>query len=242
MKSSLAHLNDEPTAGGDGTEFDDDVTVGIVEGNLVMGETLRMAMDSSQDTRCVGLWSCAKDFIGDIRERRPLVVLMDLDLPGTAGIDATALLKRDLPEIQMVILSNDPDPERIAEAVKAGAAGYLVKPTLASLLGSLAIAAPFDADRMILVKARKVIEIFHSRTPRDKLDRKRDSISPREKEVARLISEGLSNKEIASHLNVAAETARTHTRNIFKKFSVRTRTEVAVRYLKSQPQWNSEKG
>lgn len=217
-------------------EFDHAVKVGIVEGNHILGENLRHAVDASPDTRCVGVWHSAKECLQKIGEARPLIVLMDIDLPGTSGIVATAALKRLMPDVQVMIISLDANPQRIAEAIQAGASGYFIKPTQAS---SGAV-SPFGCERTVTEMARSVIEKLHTRGQKTALDKTSEPLTSRETVVVRLIAEGCTNKEIACHMDVGLETVRTHIRTIFRKLNVRSRTEVAVRYLKSLKNWKAD--
>lgn len=162
---------------------------------------------------------------------------MGLDLPGTACIEATTILKRLMPDIRVIIIATDPDTERIAELVRAGACGYLIKPTPACLLSSLTIATPVHGEHTIAAKAREVRQGIHDCPGESKLDKGDNPLSRSEMLVARLISEGLRNKEIADRLRIGNETARSHTRNLFRKLNVHSRTEIAVKYLKSLPEW-----
>lgn len=217
-------------------ESEHPVKIGIVEGNHILGENLRRAVEANPDTRCVGVWHSAKECLQHIGTARPLIVLMDIDLPGTSGITATAALKRLMPDVQVMIVSLDANPERIAEAIAAGACGYFIRPTVVSSGG----VAPFGCERTVTEMARGVIAKLHNRAPRPALDLQSEPLTQRETAVVRLIAEGCTNKEIASHMDVGLETVRTHTRTIFRKLNVRSRTEVAVKYLKSLENWKAD--
>jgi DNA-binding NarL/FixJ family response regulator len=221
-------------------EFDHAVKVGIVEGNHILGENLRRAVDASPDTRCVGVWHSAKECLQKIGEARPLLVLMDLDLPGASGIAATAALKRLMPDVQVMIVSLDADPQRISEAIQAGACGYFIKPTPVGGMVSSGAVPPFGCQRTVTEMARNVIEKLHTRGQKTKLDPASEPLTSRETVVVRLIAEGCTNKEIACHMDVGLETVRTHIRTIFRKLNVRSRTEVAVKYLKSLKNWSAD--
>jgi len=221
-------------------EFDHAVKVGIVEGNHILGENLRRAVDASPDTRCVGVWHSAKECLQKVGEARPLIVLMDIDLPGASGIAATAALKRLMPDVQVMIVSLDADPQRISEAIQAGACGYFIKPTSGGGQTSSGAVPPFGCQRTVTEMARNVIEKLHARGQKTKLDPASEPLTSRETVVVRLIAEGCTNKEIACHMDVGLETVRTHIRTIFRKLCVRSRTEVAVKYLKSLKNWSAD--
>lgn len=185
--------------------------VGIIEGDVALGENLRRSLESVPGTRCIGVWNTAEKGLRSIDALRPKIVLMDIDPPGMSGIKATALLKRFLPETQVIIISTDDDRERIHEALRAGACGFLYKPS--GLVPSI---------------ARRVSETLLNHRPAPDGT---GSLTDREAQVAGLIAEGLTNKEIGVRLNISTQTVHGYTKIIFRKLNVRSRTEVAVRQL-----------
>jgi DNA-binding NarL/FixJ family response regulator len=150
-----------------------------------------------------------------------------------SGIEATALLKRDMPEIQVIIVTVHRENEKIFEALKAGACGYLIKRSRAAevrqaILDVHAGGAPMSAEI-----ARRVVEAFHSPLPKTAPEEAAVHLSNRETAVAKLVAEGLANKEIADRLDLSIETVRGHLKKIYDKLHVRCRTEAAVKYLDS---------
>jgi DNA-binding NarL/FixJ family response regulator len=218
----------------------DTIEVGIVEGNHSLGESLRQTVDSIPDTRCIGVWSTAEIGLKKIEAFRPLIVLMDIDLPGMSGIKATALLKRFLPDIQVIIVSASDDHERILEALKAGARGFLLKPSAPPRRHQSRSVNPFDHALTFTTIARRVAETLHKIPAKPKRSKEPSILTVREAQVTRLISEGLSNKEIAELMNITTLTVKGYIQVIFKKLNVRSRTEVAVKHLKTLHQWSSD--
>ena len=209
------------------------IEVAIVEDNVALGESLRLVVDSMENARCVGVWTSAEEGLKKIDAFRPSIVLMDIHLPGMSGIEATALLKRDLPEIQVIIVTVHRENEKIFEALKAGACGYLIKRSRAAevrqaILDVHAGGAPMSAEI-----ARRVVEAFHSPLPKAAPEEAAVHLSNRETAVAKLVAEGLANKEIADRLDLSIETVRGHLKKIYDKLHVRCRTEAAVKYLDS---------
>src|SRR4051812_35861094 len=101
--------------------------VAIVEDNAVVGASLRRIVESTEDCQCAGVWRSAEEALHKIPAFRPDVVLMDIHLPGISGIEATARLKHELPELQVIMITVYRDHEKIFDALKAGACGYLLK-------------------------------------------------------------------------------------------------------------------
>ena len=212
------------------TDIRDVTAVGIVEWDRAFGESLRMAVNSTPDTCCIGVWASAENSLGQIQSRRPFIVLVDVDSPGASGIETTALLKRSMPDVHVMIVSAEADHETLAAAIKAGACGYLIKPSPVG--GRL---KPDSSDRALTVAAmaRRVIGVLREQSPEKiKPGHRSIPLSRQESMVARLISEGLMNKEIADRMELSNHTVHSHLKSIFKKLKVHSRTEVAVVYLK----------
>ena len=158
---------------------------------------------------------------------------MDINLPGMSGIEATALLKRHLPEIQVIIVTVHREHEKIFDALKAGACGYLIKRSRAADVRQAILDVHSGGAPMSAEIARRVVEAFHDHTPKSADEAELVRLSQRETDVAQLIAEGLANKEIADRLGISTETVRGHLKNIYEKLHVRSRTEAAVKYLDS---------
>lgn len=209
------------------------IQVGIIEDNAAVGESLRMVVDSMDQARCIGVWPSAEEGLKKIDALRPSIVLMDINLPGMSGIKATALLKRHLPDIQVIIVTVHRENEKIFEALKAGACGYLIKRSRAADVRQAILDVHSGGAPMSAEIARRVVEAFHAPlAAQAQAEESKDvQLSNRESAVARLVAEGLANKEIADRLNISIETVRGHLKKIYDKLHVRCRTEAAVKYL-----------
>ena len=207
------------------------IEVAIVEDNHALGESLQKVVESIPDARCIGVWRTAEEGLKKIDAFRPSIVLMDINLPGMSGIEATALLKRHLPEIQVIIVTVHREHEKIFDALKAGACGYLIKRSRAADVRQAILDVHTGGAPMSAEIARRVVEAFHDSSPRSSGSDETVRLSQRETEVAQLIAEGLANKEIADRLQISIETVRGHLKNIYEKLHVRSRTEAAVKYL-----------
>jgi DNA-binding NarL/FixJ family response regulator len=209
------------------------IEVAIVEDNVALGESLQKVVESMPNARCIGVWGSAEEGLKKIDAFRPSIVLMDINLPGMSGIEATRLLKRHLPEIQVIIVTVHREHEKIFDALKAGACGYLLKRSRAADVRQAIMDVHDGGAPMSAEIARRVVEAFHRKASEATPEAEAVVLSQRETDVAQLIAEGLANKEIADRLGISTETVRGHLKNIYEKLHVRSRTEAAVKYLDS---------
>lgn len=206
-------------------------TVAIIEDNKPLGETLRKVVESDSGLECCGVWETAEDGLKKTNAFRPDVILMDINLPGMSGIEATGLIKQHLPEILVIMVTVYGDHDKIFAALKAGASGYLLKRSSPGEIRDaihdvLSGGAPMSAEI-----ARRVVEAFHQQGEKD--DLQEANLSKRELEVLKLLSEGLANKEISDRLGISVDTVRVHNRNIYDKLHVNSRTQAAAKFRQS---------
>ena len=166
------------------------IEVAIVEDNHALGESLQKVVESIPDARCIGVWRTAEEGLKKIDAFRPSIVLMDINLPGMSGIEATALLKRHLPEIQVIIVTVHREHEKIFDALKAGACGYLIKRSRAADVRQAILDVHTGGAPMSAEIARRVVEAFHDSSPRSSGSDETVRLSQRETEaVSYTISE-----------------------------------------------------
>lgn len=211
------------------------IDVAIVEDNAALGNGLRKIVESASDFRCVGVWTSAEDALKKIDAFRPQVVLMDINLPGMSGIEATARIKHHLPEIQVIMVTVYRDHDQIFAALKAGASGYLVKRSTPEEVRQAIRDVRSGGAPMSAEIARRVVEAFHqpmkTASPAGDEDVK---LSKRETEILELLTKGLANKEIADRLDISVETVRVHLRRVYEKLHVHSRTEAAMKFRDSR--------
>jgi len=212
------------------TAKDEIIHVAIVEDNIALGNGLRRVIESTADFRCVGVWTTAEDALKKIDAFRPQVVLMDINLPGMSGIEATARVKHQLPEIQVVMVTVYRDHDQIFAALKAGASGYLLKRSTPEEIRQAIREVRAGGAPMTAEIARRVVEAFHQPLPATDGDSEDLGLSKRQSEILESLTKGLANKEIADQLNVSVETVRVHLRRIYEKLHVRSRTEAAMKF------------
>lgn len=194
----------------------------VVEDDRGLREQLVKILNSAPGIRCIGACPSAEDALQLIPARKPDVVLMDIRLPGMSGIECVGELRQLLPELQIIMLTVYEDSESIFRALKAGAAGYLVKSSPpAKLLEAIDDVSKGGAPMSSHI-ARKVVQHFHLSGP---APRHEEELSPREREVLDLLALGYIYKEIGDKLKISPETVRTYVKNICEKMHVRSRLE-----------------
>jgi len=207
-------------------------TVAIVEDNAVMRKTFRQWVDAAPGHRCVVACASAEDALANIPAHEPDVVLMDVNLPGKSGIECVARLKQILPKTQVIMLTVYRNQELIFKALQAGACGYLLKRcSPAELLKAITEVRTGGAP-MTPEIARMLVEVYQ-RKPLNPAPT--EELTAREMEILALLSEGLSNKEIADRVSVSYDTVRAHLHHIYEKLHVRGRTEAVRMFFQAPP-------
>ncbi len=197
------------------------ITVAIVEDLKEIREGLQMLIDNSNGFSCVDTYANAEDAIIGLQRSIPDVVLMDIGLPGLSGMDAVRLLKDKCPGIQFIMSTIYEDNSKIFESLKAGASGYLVKKIAPEKLLEAITEVYNGGSPMSMHIARKVISSFRINDPLHNVS----ILTQKEKEIVKALSQGLRLKEIAAEMHIGMETVRTHTRHIYEKLRVQSRTE-----------------
>jgi DNA-binding NarL/FixJ family response regulator len=202
-------------------------TVAIIEDNNTMRRTLEELINSTPGYHCVCTCSTAKEALNRLPKHRPDVALMDIHLPDKSGIDCTAQLTEEMPELQVIMLTVYADTEKILRALKAGACGYVLKRSRSEEIIHAIAEVRAGGAPMTPEIARMLVRSF--RAPA--VAPSSPGLTCREAEILELLATGLSNKEIGHKLNIAVGTVRIHAGSIFKKLHVRCRTEAAAKYL-----------
>lgn len=204
--------------------------VAIIEDNNTMRKTLVELINSTPDYRCVCACSTSKEALAEVPKHQPDVALMDIHLPDESGIACTARLTEKLPNLQVIMVTVYADTDLIFQALKAGACGYILKRFRPEEIIQAVAEVRAGGAPMTPEIARMVVRSFRAPSAAPSAD----GLTAREMEILALLTEGLSNKEIAHKLYIAAGTVRNHLENIFKKLHVRCRTEAAAKYLRAK--------
>ncbi|HET9492864.1 MAG TPA: response regulator transcription factor [Chloroflexia bacterium] len=202
------------------------IRVILADDHEMLRAGLRLFLQRDPDIEVVAEAADGREAVRLAAELRPDVVLMDMRMPLMDGIEATAAIKRDLPDVEVLALTSLLEDSWVVGAIRAGATGYLLKTTRADELCQAVKAAA--AGQVQLSADAAAFLVKEVRAP----DR-HESLSERELEVLKYLARGLSNKEIAHELCVEENTVRTHVHNILRKLNVPSRTQAALFALHS---------
>lgn len=193
----------------------------IVDDHAVVRTGLRSMIDTQPDMNVVAEAATGREAVELFREYRPDIVLMDLRMPGTSGVEATALIREQFPSARIIVLTTYDGDEIIYRALQAGARAYLLKDIpKAEFLESVRAVHSGKYCIPPAVAARLAQRLPHA------------DLSSRELDVLKLIVEGMSNKEIASALSVTESTIKNHINSLLDKLNVRDRTQAATAALR----------
>ena len=153
------------------------------------------------------------------RKHRPDVVLLDISMPGIGGLEASAQLKQELPEVRVVMLSMHANEEYVLQALRAGAVGYMLKDSATAEL-ELALQAVMQGETYLSPPiSRQVVEGYVQRVGAEQPAA--DHLTPRQRQVLQLIAEGLSTKEIAYRLELSVKTVEPHRAQLMERLQIR---------------------
>lgn len=163
---------------------------------------------------------------------RPDLVLMDITMPNRDGIEATRMIKAELPETRVVMLTVSDDDEHLFEAIRNGADGYLLKDVAAADLERTLQAVEAGEPAFSKALATRVLEEF-ARLSREGPGKPESELTAREREVLTLVASGATNREVAEELYLSEHTVKFHMRNILGKLHTRNRAEAAAYAVRS---------
>lgn len=204
------------------------VRVLLADDHALFREGLAGIIGAQPDMRVVGEAGDGLEALVKAQELKPDLILMDVQMPGMDGLEATRQIKQVLPETVIVMLTIRDDDEELFEALKNGVQGYLLKEISSEeMLAMLRNALRGDAALSPALAGRVLME-FRRLSKHDAVEEDDDSgLTEREQQVLLKVMEGATDKEIAAALNVSLNTVKTHIRNILSKLHVHTRREAA---------------
>lgn len=206
------------------------IRVAIFEDNNALRDSMSGLIETTPGFVFTSAYPDARRISARIRESKPDVVLMDINMPGISGIEAVAALKKEFPDVQVLMQTVFDEDDKIFASICAGASGYILKNTPPNRLieaikevheGGAAF-TPAIAKRVLLMAAQPEQKVEYIQ------------LSPREKEILQKLVEGLSYKMIAAALNVAFDTVHTHIKNIYEKLHVNSKGEAVAKAIKQR--------
>lgn len=197
-----------------------DVTVLLADDHQLMRSGLATLIDGTDGLRVVGQASDGAEAVEAARREHPSVVLMDLSMPVMDGVEATRRIVADDPDAHVVVLTSFSDRARVGDALDAGAIGYLLKDCdprdlVAAVRSAARGHAPLDP------RVARVLLPTPSADPADRL-------SARERQVLRLLAQGMANKQIGRALGISERTVKVHVGHVFRQLGVGDRTSAAL--------------
>ena len=202
------------------------VRVVIVDDDALVRAALRLILESDSGVTVLGEGSDGRSGYDAARSLRPDVVLMDLHMPGTDGVWATAQIAADCPDTKVLVLTAFDTDAMVAAALRAGATGFLLKDSAPEIIFR-AVHAAADGQRAFSGSVLdRLVEAAVDATPQRRAFP--ETVTDRERQVALLVAQGLGNGEIAEELVVGASTVKTHVSALLDKFGVTNRVQLAV--------------
>lgn len=203
------------------------IKVAIVEDNKTVREGFATLLNRTAGFQCVCTCGSVAEALKKIPRAAPDVILMDIQLPDSTGVECTAKIKEQMPKVHIVIVTVYEDSERIFQALRAGACGYLLKraqpeKVIAAIREAMEGGVPMTPEI-----ARKVIGQFRGQAA---VAQEMENLSDREREVLELVMHGLGNKAIAERLGVTVAAVKWHLQHIYEKLHVHSRTEAALKF------------
>lgn len=204
------------------------IRVLVVDDHALHRDGTRQILEQHSDLEVVGDADSGESALALVNELHPDVVLMDIRLPGMNGIEATRRIRRDHPDVPVLMVTAYDDSEYVRGALDAGAAGYLSKTAPGRKL--VEAVRGVAAGTTVLDPAMLTRLLSEANRPRTTAN----SLTERELAVLKLLVDGLHNKQIARQLGISLRTVERHCDNIYDKLGVGSRTEAVVRAISSK--------
>jgi DNA-binding NarL/FixJ family response regulator len=211
------------------------ISVSIVEDDVPLRSIYAKWLKQAEGFKLLNQYGNGALAAAALPQEKPDVVLMDINLPGLNGVDCVRQLKTKMPGTQFVMITVYEDPDRVFNALAAGATGYLLKETQRDDLLTALRDVHRGGSPMSSGIARKVVQCFQKPGPASP-EAELQALSAREQEVLDLVARGFLLKEIADTLKLSEHTVDTYLRRIYEKLHVHSRAQAVARYAEFKPQ------
>jgi DNA-binding NarL/FixJ family response regulator len=205
------------------------IKVAIIEDNKAFSEALHHLIDNEDDIYVIYSSNNCNKLAEGIKDSKPHVVIMDIEMPGINGIEGVKIVKEAAPDTQVFMLTTFEDDDKIFNSIKAGASGYMLKNDGPEEIID-AIRKIHKGESVMNGRiARKVLQYFNNKEEANTKKRDSYNLTTREKQVLDLLVKGLSYKDIATECFISNATVFTHVKNIYAKLDVHSRAELSGR-------------
>jgi DNA-binding NarL/FixJ family response regulator len=209
--------------------------IAIFDDNSNIRDSISLLLKTEKDFEVVGSFAHVLDCLDEVKQARPDVVLMDIEMPGMSGIEAVKIIKKEFPSVLILMQTVFEDDDRVFDSICAGASGYILKNHLNNRLIESIKELQYGGSPMSPSIARKMILKMQQIPEHVKPEAAPDyHLTPREKEVLACVVNGLSYKMIAGELFISYETVRSHVKNIYEKLHVASLAEVVHKAMKER--------
>lgn len=209
------------------------IRVAIFEDNKHLRETFQLLLENAPGYVCAGAWANCNDLLTVLKKNTCDIVLMDIEMPGMNGIEATRLIKEKFPDMLVLIQTVFAQDDYIFNAICAGASGYILKSATPQEYLSAIQDVQNGGSPMTGGIARRVLELFkHKLGPQPATDKY--DLTNQERRVLQQLVEGKSYKLAAEALFVSHDTIKTHVRNIYAKLQVHSGTEAVSKAIREK--------
>ena len=208
------------------------IRVLVADDHAILRDGIRSILESQDDIVVVGEASNGEEAVEFVGKLQPDLVLMDISMPKTNGLEATRMIKERFPQVKVLILTQHDNREYIAPALGAGASGYVLKRSgRREMLNALRQVY----EQGTFLTSNITQEVFQEYTPASRNGKEDEHhLTERERQVLQLVIEGKSNKEIALVLGISPKTVSVHRTNIMSKLDVQNTVEL-IRYATNNP-------
>lgn len=210
------------------------IKVLIADDHALLREGIVKILSLEEDLEIIGEASRGEEAITLARKLKPDVILMDINMPGINGIEATKIIKEEMPEIGVIALTIHDDEEYIFELVRVGVSGYVLKDIQPERLIAAIKDVAFGKSVIHPDITAKLLGEFNRLSERKTRPSNYDDLTNRELDVLQLIARGMANKDIAQSLFISEKTVKNHITNIFRKLNVEDRTQAALYAIKNK--------
>ncbi len=199
------------------------IRVLIADDHAILRQGLKALLSLADDIEVVGEAADGEQAVEQVRALRPDIVLMDVAMPGLGGLEATLAIRREHPDVKVLVLTQYEDGEYVRRFLQAGVSGYLLKKSAGADLAASIRAASRGGLVLDPDVAKAAIT---GPAPERGGGSPYDSLTDREKQVLKLVAEGKSNKEVAAILGISVKTAMSHREHLMEKLDLHSRTEL----------------